>query len=489
MAAGLWSFATLGLAAPHASPEAKDIDAFTRKAMARVSVVPGLALAVVDGDKAVITAGYGVADVDTRAPVDAETGFYIASATKSFTALAIAGMAARRDLDLNVPLADWIGATSLPPDIASTITLTDLLSHRSGVENAPIAFRAAFSGEQSPELMQALLSRTVRSATTPHGTFRYTNTGYNLATTLIEARFGRDWRALVTDDVLAPAGMTHTTAWISKARRKGVVASGHVPGPTGALEPSRLQKTDATLQSAGGLVSTAGDMARWLEIQINDGVLDGRRLFPVGLVDSTHRSVVGQKVVFGPYTRDGYGLGWQTGRYGDDVLIHHFGNFAGSRAHVSFMPDRKLGVAVMANEDLIAGELADLVADYVYDRFAGRPDLEAHYDAELAELAARRDKRLAGLAAARAERAARPWSLSRPMDSYVGTYANAAMGRIAVTQEGDRMRVRIGVMSDLAEAFTKPETVRVELVPLQGQTILFDGPGRLTFEGETFVRD
>lgn len=476
-------------AAPSAGPEARDIDAFTRKAMARVGVVPGLALTVVEGDKAVLTAGYGVANVDTGAAVDADTRFYIASATKSFTALAIAGMAARRDIDLDAPLADWIGTAPLPPEIASAVTLTDLLSHRSGVENAPIAFRAALSGDQTPQVMQALLSRTVRSATTPHGTFRYSNTGYNLATTLIEARFGRDWRVLVTDDVLAPVGMTHTTAWISKARKDGVVASGHVPGPAGAMAPSRLQKTDATMQSAGGLVSTAGDMARWLEIQLNDGVLDGRRVFPAGLVNSTHRSVVSQQAVFGPYTRDGYGLGWQTGRYGKDVLIHHFGNFAGSRAHVSFMPDRKLGVAVMANEDLVAGELVELVADYVYDRFAGRPDLEAHYDAELAALAARRDKRLAGLAAARAERAARPWSLSRSMGSYVGTYANPAMGRIEVTQVGDHMRIRIGVMSDLAEAFTKPETVRVELVPLQGQTILFDGPDRLTFEGETFVRD
>jgi len=485
--AALWSSTVL--AAPRASPQAQDIDAFTRKAMATIGVVPGLALTVVQNDKVVITAGYGVADVDTRVAVDADTRFYIASATKSFTALAIARMAARRQIDLDAPLADWIGATALPSDIASSVTLTDLLSHRSGVENAPIAFRAALSGDQTPAVMQALLSRTVKSATTPYGTFRYTNTGYNLATTLIEARFGRDWRALVTDEVLAPAGMTHTTAWMSQALKDGVVAAGHVPGPTGVMAPSPLQKTDATLQSAGGLVSTASDMARWLELQINDGVLDGRRVFPAGLVNSTHHPVVSQKVVFGPYTRDGYGLGWQTGRYGDDVLIHHFGNFAGSRAHVSFMPDRRLGVAVMANEDLVAGELADLVADYVYDRFAGRPDLEAHYDAELSALAARRDKRLAGLAAARAERAARPWSLSRPIGRYVGTYANPAMGRIEITQEGERMGVRVGVMSDLAEAFTKPETVRVELVPLQGQTIQFDGAGSLVFEGETFVRD
>lgn len=57
-----------------------------------------------------------------------------------------------------------------------------------------------------------------------------------------------------------------------------------------------------------------------------------------GLVASTHQPLVAQQATFGPYVRDGYGLGWQTGRYGEAVLIHHFGNFAGSRAHVSFMP-------------------------------------------------------------------------------------------------------------------------------------------------------
>jgi len=475
-------------AAPTPGPEARDIDAFTRKALATIGVVPGLAIAVVNGEDPVITAGFGVANVETGVAVDPDTRFYVASATKSFTALAIAAKAGRGELSLDAPLMDWAGPTPLPPAIALSVTLTDLLSHRSGVENDPIAFRAAMSGDHAPKVMQALLAETVKSADTPYGTFRYTNTGYNLATTLIEQRFGLDWRALVDKEVLAPAGMTRTTARISRARKGGVVAVGHVPGPDGASSPSPLQKTDATMQSAGGLVSSASDMARWLEIQINDGVLDGRRVFPAGLVEATHRSRVSQKAVFGPYSRDGYGLGWQTGRYGDDVLIHHFGNFAGSRTHVSFMPARRLGVAIMANEDFMAGELVDLVADYVYDRFAGRADLEAHYDAELAALAARRDKRLAGLAAGRAERAARPWPLSRPISAYVGTYVDPAMGRMEISEADGRMKVRIGVMSALAEAFTKPETVRVELTPFQGEAIAFDGTDRLVFEGRTFLR-
>ncbi|OYX71919.1 MAG: penicillin-binding protein [Caulobacter sp. 35-67-4] len=473
---------------PGTPAEAKDIDVFVRKALAQAQVVPGLSVTVVQADKVVMTEGYGVADLRTGRTVDADTGFYIASATKAFTALAIAAMAQRGELALDAPLSGWMGKSSLPADLASSTSLTDLLSHRSGLENEPIAFRAAYSGEHTPAGMSALLADTVRSQTTPQGTFSYTNAGYNLATVLIEDRFGRDWRTLVNREVLAPAGMTHTTARIDQARQKMLVAAGHTPGPDGPTAPSSLQKTNATMHSAGGLVSTARDMARWLEIQLNDGVVDGHRAFPPGLVASTHRPLATQQARFGPYTREGYGLGWQTGHYGTEALIHHFGNFAGSRAHVSFMPARGLGVAVMANEDLLAGELADLVANYVYDRFAGRPDLEAHYDAELAALTARRDKRVKGLAASRAERASRPWSLRLPTKSYVGDYRNPAMGSVQVVEEDGRMVIRAGVMASPAEAVPNPESVRVELIPLRGQTVRFETPGRLVFDGQTYVR-
>lgn len=473
---------------PQARPEARDIDAFARKALAQVEVVPGLAVAVVEGPDVVLASGYGVADLTTGKKVDADTGFYIASATKAFTALSIAAMARRDELALDAPLSSWIGKSALPADIAGQITLSDLLSHRSGLENDPIAYRAAYSGEHTPQVMSALLSHTIRSQTTPYGTFKYTNTGYNLATTLIQDRFGRDWRGLVDREVLRPARMSHTTAGIDQARRTGVVARGHMPGPDGVLEPSPLQKTNATMQSAGGLISTANDMARWLEIQLNDGVADGRRVFPAGMVAATHRAQVTQQATFGPYVRDGYGLGWQIGRYGDAVLIHHFGNFAGSRTHVSFMPDRGVGVAVMANEDALGGELVDLIADYAYDRVAGRADLEAVYDEALAALTARKDKRVKALAAGRAQRAARPWALAQALQSYVGAYRNPAMGRIDVSERDGRMLVKAGALSSLAEAGAEPETIRVELIPLTGQIIRFTAPDTLIYDGETFVR-
>lgn len=493
IAAGILACTADGAGAQECEAFGAAMDAFAQRAMQRVEAAPGLALAVVDERGLVHASGFGVADVATGALVTADTRFYIASATKSFTALSFAAMTRRGEVDLEAPLATWAPPSGVAADIADRITLTDLLSHRSGVDNAPIAFRVAYSGDWTPEVLWRLTAET-QPRDTPYGQFVYANSGYNLATVLTERRWGRDWRELVEEEVLTPLGMTATTARIDEARASGaVVAAGHFGRIPGQPERSSLQKTDATMQSAGGLISTANDMALWLEAQINDGRVGGRQVFPVGLIASTHASRVAQEATFGPYVRTGYGLGWQVGRYGDDVLIHHFGNFSGSRAHVSFMPERRLGVAVMVNEDAFAGELADLVADYAYDWFAGLPDIDTVYEVKLDALIAERDRRRTGIAGAIEARGKRPRTLSLPNAAYVGDYVNAAYGALTIREAGERLSVAIGVQQALAEYLTEAEGLRVELTPFRGEGVVFklDADGRplsLTYQDAVFVR-
>lgn len=470
------------------------MDSFISQALMRVEAVPGLAVAVVDEEGAVLRRGFGIADIATGAPVTTDTGFYIASATKSVTALAIASLASRGELDLEAPVARWSPTSGIPADLAGTVTLTDLLSHRSGIENGPISIRAAYTGQWTPQVMWDLTRETRSREGGTRGAFAYSNDGYNLATVLLEHERGQDWRGLVQDEVLGPLGMTRTTAFIGAARARGeTVAAGHLGLTPGQPERSPLQKTDATMQSAGGLISTANDMAVWLEAQINDGRVAGRQVLPMGLVASTHTSRVGQETTFGDYARTGYGLGWQVGRYRDDALVHHFGNFAGSRAHVSFMPERRLGVAVMINEDAVAGDLADLVANYAYDWFAGLPDVETVYQAKLDALVAIRDRRRTGLASARADRARRPRTLGLPDAAYVGDYVSEAFGTLSVRAVDGRLVLLIGALSATAENHTDPESVRVELIPLRGEVVTFirNGAGRpaaLSYSGEIFTR-
>lgn len=77
--------------------------------------------------------------------------------------------------------------------------------------------------------------------------------------------------------------------------------------------------------------------------------------------------------------------------------------------------------------------------------------------------------------------------LSRPLEDYLGTYENSAMGSLVVDQKGGHLVVQSGVMSAVAEPAMDAESIRVELVPMQGQTITF-GPQGLTFDGHVFVR-
>jgi CubicO group peptidase (beta-lactamase class C family) len=473
--------------AQSADPRAAQADAFIARSLEALGVVPGIAVAVVVGDEVVFLTGQGVTDVRSGIPVDANTRFYIASSTKPMVALAIAAMDARGDVDLDAPVGVWSHA-GLPADIAGAVTLTDLLSHRAGVENDALTFRLAYSGDHSASVRSDLVASTTRDADTPHGQFRYSNVGYNLATTLIEAESGLDWRDLVSREVLGPLGMTATTPWIEAERGRASVAAGHFGHLPGGPTVAVLQKTDQTMHSAGGLVASARDMARWLEIQLTDGVMDGERIFPVGLVASTHRSQVATDATFGPYTRVGYGLGWYVGRYGEQPLIHHFGNFGGSRAHVSFMPERGIGVVVLINEDAVAGGFADIVANYLYGLYGGRPDLDATFDAEVAALAGRIDSLRPRIAADIEARGARSWRLDHPMAAYIGVYESPSMGRVYIGSTGDGLVVSIGVMSATAEPFTAPNSLRVELIPLRGEVLTFGGTDQLTYGGVVFER-
>lgn len=469
-------------AARQVDPRAARAEAFIARSLDRLGVVPGVAVGVVVDDEVVLLTGRGVADVRTGTPVDADTRFYIASATKPVTALALAAMAGRGELDLDAPVAA-LTPNALPAEIAATTSLRDLLSHRAGLDNGPLTFRLAFSGDHDAATRRRLLGVTRWDPETPRGQFRYANVGYNLATGLLEVGRGLDWRDMVEREVLAPLGMTSTSAHLTPSG-----AVGHLGHLSGGPVAGPLQKTDATMHSAGGLMSSARDMVAFLEVQLTDGVLDGWRVLPEGLVASTHLMLVENTETFGPYQRDGYAMGWRVGRFGEDLLLHHFGNFGGSRAHVSFMPEQGIGLVVLINEDAVAGGFADLLANYLYDLYRGVPDVDATYDAQVLALAGRIEGLRPRIAADLEARRARPWLMSRPLADVAGVYENPDMGRVEITVRDDAVTVTIGVLSAVAEPFTRPDTLRVELIPLQGQVIAFEGLDRLVYDGFEFVR-
>jgi CubicO group peptidase (beta-lactamase class C family) len=424
-----------------------------------LDLAPGMSIAVVRDTQVIYAKGFGWADVEARRPVTPETIFYIASTTKSFTGLAAVLLDEQGRFDLDAPLSRYLPAAKLQAPLSpDSITIRSLLSHTHGVDNdGPIVFRTAFSGEHTNDRLVTLLP-----AHPPAKTGRdyvYGNIGYNIAALAMDATTGESWREILQRTIFQPLGMTSTSAYVSRMPRERLAQpyrrepSGFVRAPYG--------KGDANMQAAGGLVSTAADMARWLEAHINDGVVDGQRVFAASAIAETHRRQAMVRANARGLAVNGYGFGWQIGTLGTDTVLTHGGGFPGFSTSMSFMPQRRIGVIVMTNENGTGSALAELAARAVYSRLINgdgfSPDSLARIRAEAEGFRER-------VAADRARRAARPQTLPFPLEAYAGTYENELYGRLVFSVVNGKLEARAGEAWSAVEVFDGAQNaLRVEL--------------------------
>lgn len=454
-----------------------------------LGMAPGMAVAVVDGEDLVYARGFGVADVETGEPVRPDTLFYVASTTKSLTAAAAAVLAQRGAIDLDAPIAAALPDLALaPPLSAATITLRDLLTLTHGIaDGGPVVFRTAYSGEHSPELLLRLLAAYPPAASGRE--FAYGNLGYNVAGLVLEALLGASWKEIVEREILAPVGMVDTRASLAGAGAR--LAAPHEPTADG-FRRIRFAKADANLHAAGGHVSTVLDLARWLEVQLNAGRLDGRQVLPAAAIAETQRHQADQDREFGAYHRDGWGLGWDLGTYRGERLVHRFGSFAGFRSHVSFLPEKRLGVAVLVNDGALGAMVADLVANAIYDHRLDGAAAAATRRATLEQAAQRVAMGRRQLADHLAERAARSQDLPHPRAAYTGAFENPDYGVMRWTLDGDALQVAIGLAESTAEVYdAAANQLRVELTG-GGEVVTFafaDGRAvSVSYAGREFER-
>jgi len=423
---------------------------------------PGMAVVVVQGDRVIYRRAFGLADVEANRPFTPETPFYIASATKAFTGLAAAILAERGTWNLDAPLSRYLPGIALrSPLSADSISIRSLLSHTHGIANSgPLTTRLAYTGD--------LRTRDdLRRALGQHGAaqtgraYAYGNIGYNVAAMAMEEVTGKTWQQLLQQEVLDPAGMTQTSAFPSRFSANAL-AQPYLTGPAGFTR-LRYGKTDENMQSAGGLIATLDDMARWLEANLNDGRVGGRQVFPAAAVQQTHRNQLTGPVRARSYLPQiGYGFGWQVSLLGEDTLLTHGGGFPGFSTNVSLFPARKTGIAIFANEGDLGTPQVEILASVLHDIVRGRPMISVDSLASIRRLF---DGRRSQIAADLQRRAARSQVLPLPRSAYTGSFTNAIWGTIRVSLRGDTLECRMGVAQADAEVFdAERNQLRVELL-------------------------
>lgn len=475
-------------------------DAQIRKTLATFPDLPGIAIVVIKDDKPIFMRAYGMADKEAGIKADTDTLFYIASSTKSFTGLAAAMLDQEGKIKLSDPVTKYTPGIHFKNDIPDKITIRDLLTHTSGLRNGALVNRLAFTGQIEQSEIDHVFAEGTSFSEANFGKYNYTNLGYNIYGLALNYHLNKKWQDLLQERIFAPAGLKHTTAYVSKARaRKYKIAAPYVvdtdAADAGKMVRSRLEKTDDNMQSAGGIFTSISDLGRWLNLNMNGGKLDGKQVVPADLIRSAQTGYTKSTRNEPPFSGDGeYGLGWQIGKYRNEKVVYHHGGYPGYRSHVSFMPEKKIAVGVLVNNDAIGGRLADMLAAYAYDWWMRTENLEADYAKQLQETLTAYENRKQGIAAEAAARAKREWQLTKPFADYAGKYTNDLMGTIEIVAKEKALAVRMGNVNTIATPYIQKDTIRVVMLPGgNGEVIAFmkdadEKFGSLNFGGVTFTK-
>ena len=233
--------------------------------------VPGLAVAVVFGDEVVYVKGFGVRVEGGPKPVDADTVFQIASLSKSISSTVVAALVSKGAVSWNSRVADIDPAFRLhEPYATESVTVADLFAHHSGLPGNA-GNELEFLGYDRDEILHGL--RLVEPLNSFRGGYSYSNFGLTAGAVAAAKVAGLNWEDAAEKMLFGPLDMRSTSARHADFLARENRAELHVR-LDGKWQP--ISKRDPDAQApAGGVSSSARDLAQWLRLELGNGVYDG----------------------------------------------------------------------------------------------------------------------------------------------------------------------------------------------------------------------
>jgi CubicO group peptidase (beta-lactamase class C family) len=317
----------------------------------REARIPSMTVAVVRGNRLVLSQGFGQSNLWAKTPAAPETVYVIGSTFKAMSAFALLQLVDAGKLRLDDPVDRYLGGVTIRGEFSSQpITFRHILTHTSGL---PTAFGPhPVWGDSVPEpLLSFLRGGVLKAGRPPLVQFEYSNLGFTLLAYLVQNITGTEFRRHVRENIFKPLEMTDTDF----EPRPGMVerlAMPYVPDPkTGRQTAVAWTKADAW--PAGVVYGTVQDLANWLIVNLNGGEFRGRRLLRPETLAEMHRR---QYEKFGGPTdygfgneTTGYGLAWLTSVKAGEHYFAHSGSVAGYTAFLVGNLNRRTGCAVLTN--------------------------------------------------------------------------------------------------------------------------------------------
>ncbi len=320
--------------------------------------VPGVSVALVDDQAVIWAGGFGFTDRSGKRRITADTPFSLQSISKTYTATAFVKAMDQGRFTLDEPLKKAVPGFSLHSRWGETevdrITFRHLLSHWAGLcHEASVGNNYGDWHCTFDEHVRSISNTWLKGRVGER--FRYSNLGYDLVGYALELRAGKPFPWLMREELFEPLGMTASTFDQTEGLGYSHRARGHVQG-------QEVPPLEVPMLAAGGMYSTARDMAKFISFHLAGGTAQGRRLINNDALRSMYTPQFPR-----PGQKAGYGLGVNSRPYHGATLLFHGGGGYGYSTDQRWVPEYKIGVVTLSNGDGGDNFVADLADQALKD--------------------------------------------------------------------------------------------------------------------------
>jgi CubicO group peptidase (beta-lactamase class C family) len=312
---------------------------------------PGLAIAVVEGNRVVYAHGFGVKRLGKDDPITTRSLFHMASITKTFVATSLMQLVEKGRVDLDAPVVRYLPYFRMADERYRTITVRQMVTHSSGMPDVDDYEwdKPQYDDGSLERYVRGLSDRTLLFA--PGERFRYSNMAFEILGDVIAKVSGQSFDDYVQDHILIPLRMKDSTLLLKRADAR-LLTWGHELDANDLPFPSKVFPYNRIHSPSSNLHSNALDMARWAIANMSHGELDGRRILHV----STHESMWKRaRDPGGPApaasSPSPVGISWFLGEYRGTAMVGHSGGDTGYATDLAMLPEKKIAVVWMMNSD------------------------------------------------------------------------------------------------------------------------------------------
>jgi CubicO group peptidase (beta-lactamase class C family) len=334
---------------------------------------PGLSIAIVKDGATVFSRGYGVLSSDSKARVNRDTLFTIGSCTKAFTTAAIGILVGEGKCQWDDPVVKFLPDFAMfDPEVTKALTLKDIVTHSSGVEDGAITNIPARTTKTAIKGLAKM--KPIRAH---RGGFSYNNTLFAVLGKVVETVSGQSWETFLTSRILEPLGMNNSfatgkSARKSKANKANRALPHHLPKGKTKVKVMEVKDLDF-LASSAGLQSNITDMAAWLKFQL--GTSSTAAATTPLLSKEALAQMHSEQISIEPNaftlmthpgsTNHGFGMAWFVRQYAGARIVQHGGYVDGFTSFAVMGPAQGFGVVVLTNmhNSLLTFALAYRVID------------------------------------------------------------------------------------------------------------------------------